>query len=338
MTASAFPARAFPAPAFPARAQTGFSLIELMVALLLGLLLMSGIIAVYLESKRGFVQDEAIARVQENGRYALRLLSREIAMAGFFGGVTELDLITSPAVADCQTWLLNPDEVIEVYNDADGGETTAFNNCFSAAIDAAGTDILAVRRASDAPLIEEGEWEDGFSALATGQYYLHNEAAGLGTAEIAVDTAINTSALTSAGSEADLWSYYGRIYYIGTEGGVPSLCVRSAETPTQTCLVSGIESLQVELGVDTDGDAIPDEFVSDQVADVAGALDADTVLAMRIHLLVRSVAPVRSSPTDSRTWTLGDETLTTNASADDQFYRRVFTATVTRNNQIFTTY
>lgn len=316
------------------RRQGGFSLVELMVALLLGLLLMSGVIAVYLESKRGFVQDEAIARVQENGRFALRLLSREITMAGFFGGVTELDRITSPAVADCQSWLLNPDQVVEVYNNADSGETGAFNTCFTAAISGAGTDILTVRRASDAPLIEEGEWEDGFSALTSGHYYLHNEASGLGTAEIAVDTAIDTGALTSPGSKADLWAYQGRIYYIGDEGGVPSLCMRSAQNTAQTCLVSGIESLQVELGVDTDGDAIPDEFVSDRVADAPGAVDVDTVLAMRIHLLVRSLAPVRTGPAESRTWTLGDQTLTTN----DQYYRRVFTTTVSRNNQVFTTY
>ncbi len=326
------------APAFPPRAQAGFSLIELMVALLLGLLLMSGIIAVYLESKRGFVQDEAISRVQENGRYALRLLSREIAMAGFFGGVTELDKITSPAVSDCQTWLLNPDEVIEVYDAADGGETGDFNSCFAAAIDGVDTDILAVRRASDAPLIQEGEWEDGFSSLTSGRYYLHTNASGMGDAEIAIDTGIDTSALTAVGSTADLWAYYGRIYYIGTESGVPSLCVRSVENTAQTCLVSGVESLQVELGVDTSGDGIPDEFVSDQVADVAGAVDADTVLSMRIHLLVRSLEPVRSSATESRDWVLGNQTLTTNATPDDQYYRRVFTTTVPRNNQVFTTF
>lgn len=322
------------ARAFPTRTQTGFSLIELMVALLLGLLLMSGIIAVYLESKRGFVQDEAIARVQENGRYALRLLSREIAMAGFFGGVTELDKVTSPAGGSaCQTWLLDPDEVIEVYDDADGGETTAFSDdCFSAAIDGVGTDILAVRRASDAPLIQNGEWEDGFSSLTGGRYYLHNESSGLGTSEIAEGEDINTSALTSPGSTADLWAYYGRIYYIGTENGVPSLCVRSVQNTAQTCLVNGIESLQVELGVDGDGDAIPEKFVSDHVA--AGDVEADTVLSMRVHLLVRSLAPVRTSAAQSRTWNLGNQTLTTN----DQFYRRVFTTTVPRNNQIFTTY
>jgi type IV pilus assembly protein PilW len=325
------------APRFPVPGQRGFSLVELMVALLLGLLLMSGIIAVYLESKRGWAQDEAIARVQENGRYALRLLSREIAMAGFFGGVTELDAVSSPAVSDCQTWLLDPDEVIEVYNKADTNAPAAFNSCFAATDVKADTDILATRRASDQPLIDDGEWEPGFAALTATQYYLNTISDGLGTAAIELGSALNTGALTAPGSTADVWAYQGRIYYIGTENGVPSLCVRSAQNTAQTCLVNGIESLQVELGLDTDGDGIPDEFVSDHVR--PGEVDADTVLAMRVHLLVRSIEPVRSSPTDSRTWTLGDQLpFTTNDSAADQFYRRLFTTTVPRNNQVFTTY
>ena len=339
------------APRFPAPGQRGFSLIELMVALLLGLLLMSGIIAVYLESKRGWAQDEAIARVQENGRYALRLLSREIAMAGFLGGVTELDAVSSPAVSDCQTWLLKLDQKIDgpdensthknsfqSYNAADDSAPAAFGSCFGAADVVAGTDILAIRRASDTPLILAGEWHNDFTSLTSSAYYLHNDDSGLGDSEIVLGSALDTSELTAADSTADVWAYYGRIYYIGIENGVPSLCVRSVQNTAQTCLVSGIESLQIELGVDTDGDAIPDEFVSDRVADAPGAVDPDTVLSIRLHLLVRSLEPVRSSPTDSRTWSLGDQTLTTNASAADQFYRRVFTTTVPRNNQVFTTF
>lgn len=324
----------------PPQAQSGFSLVELMIALLLGLLLMSGIIAVYLESKSSFVQDEAISRVQENGRFALRLLTREIAMGGFYGGATEPAAITSPAVADCQTWLLDPDQVIETYNNANGGETTAFNNCFTAAITGAGTDILAVRRASDQPLILHGQWQTGFSALTAGQYYLHTDNSGLGLGEIKVgsDLSPSISTLTATGSTADVWDYFGRIYYIGTDpvgtGGIPSLCTRTAQSTAQACLVSGVESLQLELGVDISGDGIPDEFVSGAVKSGVGGVDVATVVSMRIHLLVRSLAPVRNFAAESRTWALGDQTLTT----DDQYYRRVFTATVPRNNQVFTTF
>ena len=318
------------------RRQGGFSLVELMVALLLGLLLMSGIIAVYLESKNNFVQDEAISRVQENGRYALRLLTREIAMGGFYGGATDPAAITSPAGSTCQHWLLNPDQVIETYNKAGTGtgENAAFGSCFGSPSGVvADTDVIAVRRASDRPVILHGQWQTGFSApLTAGQYYLHTDNSGLGSTEIQPGSALSPSTLTATGSTADLWDYFGRIYYIGTENGVPSLCTRSAQNTTQTCLVSGVESLQLELGVDRKGDGIPDEFISDAVK--SGGVDVATVISMRVHLLMRSLEPVRNFAAESRTWELGDQTLTTN----DQYYRRVFTATVPRNNQVFTTF
>ena len=315
--------------------QGGFSLVELMIALLLGLLLMSGIIAVYLEGKNNFVQDEAISRVQENGRFALRLLSREIAMGGFYGGVTDPTSITSPAVSDCKTGLLNPDQIVETYNKADGGETSAFNSCFPAAITGVDTDILAVRRASDRPVILHGQWQTGFSELTPGQYYLHTDNSGLGLSEIKLGSVLTPGigTLVATGSTADVWDYFGRIYYIGTENGIPSLCVRSVEDIDQTCLVNGIESLQLELGVDTSGDGIPDEFISGAV-NSSGGVDVTTVVSMRIHLLVRSLAPVRNFAAQTRSWVLGDQALTTN----DQYYRRVFTTTVPRNNQVFTTF
>ncbi|MGB5097525.1 MAG: PilW family protein [Porticoccaceae bacterium] len=320
-----------------AQRQGGFSLVELMIALLLGLLLMSGIIAVYLEGKNNFVQDEAISRVQENGRFALRLLSREIAMGGFYGGATEPAAITSPTAGDaCTTWLLNPDQVVETYNKAGTGtgENAAFGTCFGSPSGVvADTDVIAVRRASDRPVILHGQWQTGFSApLTAGQYYLHTDNSGLGLSEIKLGSALSASTLTATGSTADLWDYFGRIYYIGTENGVPSLCTRSAQDTAQTCLVSGVESLQLELGVDTSGDGIPDRFISGAVA--ASGVDVATVVSMRIHLLVRSQDKVRNFPAQSRTWVLGDQTLTTN----DQYYRRVFTATVPRNNQVFTTF
>ncbi|MFZ2209109.1 MAG: PilW family protein [Porticoccaceae bacterium] len=325
----------------PRQSQSGFSLVELMIALLLGLLLMSGIIAVYLESKNSFVQDEAISRVQENGRFALRLLTREIAMGGFYAGVTDPGAISAATVVGdaCATWLLNPTQVIETYDNADGSsEEAALGTCTLAAV--VGTDVLAVRRASDKPLIHDGNWQDDFETdgLTDAQYYLHTESSGLGPAEIRLGSALDGAALTTSTSTADVWNYFGRIYYIGTDpegtGGIPSLCTRTAQNTDQACLVSGVESLQIELGIDQSGDGIPDEFVPGAVSPGVGGVDVATVVSMRVHLLVRSPELARNFPAESRTWVLGDQTITTN----DQYYRRVFTTTVPRNNQIFTTY
>ncbi len=62
---------------------SGFALIELLIAMVLGLLLMTGAIQVMLSSKQTFRANEDISRIQENGRFALDVLIRDVRMAGF---------------------------------------------------------------------------------------------------------------------------------------------------------------------------------------------------------------------------------------------------------------
>ena len=65
------------------RQQLGLSLVELMVALVLGLVLMTGIIQVFLSSRQTYATNEAMARMQENGRFALEFISRSARLAGY---------------------------------------------------------------------------------------------------------------------------------------------------------------------------------------------------------------------------------------------------------------
>lgn len=63
----------------------GLSLVELMIALLIGSILMLGLIEVFAASRTAYRMSEGIARVQENGRFALDYLQRDIRMVGHFG-------------------------------------------------------------------------------------------------------------------------------------------------------------------------------------------------------------------------------------------------------------
>ena len=65
--------------------QYGLTLVELMVAILLSMLLAAGIIQIYLGNKQTYTFQEAMSRNQENGRYAIEILSRDLRMAGFTG-------------------------------------------------------------------------------------------------------------------------------------------------------------------------------------------------------------------------------------------------------------
>ena len=139
----------------------GLSLVELLIALLLGVFLSAGVVSAYLGSKQNYFYEEQAARLQENGRYAMQILQRELAMAGFFGGVLAMDAVRPAQVdIDCSDaqWALAGGSPVELVNDYSGQPApvssgfTVFT-CLDAADIAPFTDVLAVRRtASDASL------------------------------------------------------------------------------------------------------------------------------------------------------------------------------------------
>lgn len=66
----------------------GVSLIELMIAMVLGLLLLGAVIQLFVGSKVTYTSNEAVARIQENGRFSMQLLQREfrdVRSRGFCG-------------------------------------------------------------------------------------------------------------------------------------------------------------------------------------------------------------------------------------------------------------
>ena len=67
------------------RAALGFSLVELMVALALGLAVTTLVGRVWMNNRQSFRNQDNRARILENGRFALQLLERELRLAGYKG-------------------------------------------------------------------------------------------------------------------------------------------------------------------------------------------------------------------------------------------------------------
>ncbi|MDH3640235.1 MAG: PilW family protein, partial [Gammaproteobacteria bacterium] len=65
--------------------QKGVTLVEVMIGMLLGLFLMGGILQVFSSSRQTYRVHEATSRMQESGRMALEVLSRDIRMADYWG-------------------------------------------------------------------------------------------------------------------------------------------------------------------------------------------------------------------------------------------------------------
>lgn len=67
------------------RTARGFSLVELMIALAIGSVLIIGAVYVYSQSRITSAVNDTIARLQENGRYALSLIETDVQLAGYYG-------------------------------------------------------------------------------------------------------------------------------------------------------------------------------------------------------------------------------------------------------------
>lgn len=70
-------------PIRPDRHNAGFSLVELMIALVVGLLLLAGVLQILLGNRESFDAQRAKAHIQENARLASFVLENAIAHAGF---------------------------------------------------------------------------------------------------------------------------------------------------------------------------------------------------------------------------------------------------------------
>jgi len=65
--------------------QSGVSLIELMIALVIASLVTLGMIQIFIGSKVAYQVQEGLSRIQENGRFSLQYLERNARLAGYMG-------------------------------------------------------------------------------------------------------------------------------------------------------------------------------------------------------------------------------------------------------------
>ena len=78
----------------PKRAR-GVSLIELMIALLIGTIMVLGLVQVFSASRTAYQLSQGIARNQENARFAIDFLTRDLRMAGHMGCVNDQSLLSA---------------------------------------------------------------------------------------------------------------------------------------------------------------------------------------------------------------------------------------------------
>ncbi|MDQ2068806.1 PilW family protein [Natronospira bacteriovora] len=106
--------------------QGGLTLVELMIAMVLGSLLMIGAVQLFSGMRTAYQLNEGLSRVQESGRFAIDLLSQDLRMAGYMGCTSNpnfLDIGIAPYLADddVDQFYLNFTRGVEGYEAVDTG-------------------------------------------------------------------------------------------------------------------------------------------------------------------------------------------------------------------------
>lgn len=128
----------------PASAQAGFSLVELMISLVLGLIVIGGVTTVFLSNQQSYRSNEGLSQLQENSRIAFELMARDIRQAGLTGcgnnGRIANVLANGPNATTTPGWYADFDNAVLGYegDEDDPGITTGT----SVAERVAGTDSM----------------------------------------------------------------------------------------------------------------------------------------------------------------------------------------------------
>lgn len=314
--------------------QLGLTLIELMISIVIGALVLLGTVSLFQQSRLSSAQDERIARMQEAGRFALRHFSRELSMAGYWGGLLDLAGVSLNATAvagtDClgTGWIYDFDDSIEFSNDVSASPYT----CISGAELKTGTDILAVKHLSDRPVLSVDDVGNVTGSVEADQAYFKTN--GEAAVVYEYNSGIPQEGPAASGISTVLFDIFGyvptityvRPYSTVAGDGIPTLVRQALSEDDMVAepLVEGVERFQIEFGVDSsDADLAADYYTANPSATEI----SDSVTA-RVFVLIRSVDPV-AGYTNGKTYNLGSLTLT---APSDAYYRRVYSTTVQLKN------
>jgi len=303
------------------RQQHGFSLVEMMLAMLIGIIIMGGIISVYTNTRDAQQVSEDQVHLVSDARFAIDTIAYDLRHAGVFGGTNlpstimchkgDVNCPTALATAtgDCGTrWYL--DITVPIFaSEASNPYTTCPIASYRA-----NTDLLVVRYADSNPVAAA-------SLAASTAYVRSNYQAGelfIGTTQPTIPD--DTSALTNN------HLLVSRAYYVSdftdySGDGLPSLRrvdLVAGPIVQDQMILPGVENMQIQFGVDTNQDRSVDQYVN---ADLVA--DWTKVYSARVWVLVRGQTKDKTVDT-SQTFTIAGNSV----SFGNDGYRRLLVSSV----------
>lgn len=368
----------------------GVSLIEMMIALAIGTFLILGLARVFSASRTAYQLSEGVSRVQENGRFAIDFIQRDLRMVGHMGCVNDQAHLQNagallnrvPAGSAGVNSGVNFPLGIQAYEATKTSEftmnlgtaastwTPALPNAVASLNPLPGSDVLQLRfLASEGAAVEtivvsgttstitvaDGRWV----ALTQGGV-VNPTMFGLADCsfvDLFLPTATNETARTvtvnavldrftpQPAGQTMLYRLESVVYFVraGTAGGRSLWRARSNTNGSYAApeeLVEGIESLQLQLGLDRNSGAMPAESPSGYVGNfVRPSAMATTEPAWRsvgaVRLGVLASSPDRAAAGQA---TVGRSVLGvtfTPTDAADTRYRFGYESTIAMRNRLY---
>ncbi|HET7586677.1 MAG TPA: PilW family protein [Gammaproteobacteria bacterium] len=288
-----------------ARDQRGLSLVELMIAMVLGLILIGGVIEIYLSSRASYRLTNALAEVQEKGRFAIGFIVRNARMAGYVGCNGDLGAPNNVLEESAKsTFPFNFKDGVKGY-DAQSLTSASWNPVIP--VDASGepvvdpvygTDVIAIRgmqgegvklteamptTSAELKVASTGNLQEGDVVMisdcsASTVFQITQVQTSAGHVQHNTGSSLNAKKDLGAAFQqgARIQKVSNIIYFIRASDGSHSCdtytCglwrqVGNAASPEE--LVRGVTDMQVLYGYDADLNGIPDSYCT--AADITAA-------------------------------------------------------------------
>ena len=328
--------------------RTGFTLVELMVAMAIASVLLVALAAMFVNTSAARGEMDKASRQIETGRYAMQILADEMAHAGYYGALANppsLPVTVTSLPDPCDFAVATVQGSVAIPLQGYAGKPTSAALGISCIDAAAGykpnTAVIVVKRA---------DTSIAATAATAGFYNIQTSGCAGDAVRYILDSPSATFNLHANGSPgclpltgapaAKITPIYSRIFYISTcsnasctasgHDSIPTL-KRIDLTPTAmsapVALVDGIEDMQFEYGIDTAAaDGTPDSYTT-----TPSFANWSNVMAVRAHILARNI-DATPGYTDVKTYTLGAATPYTPTGADVHYRRHVYSELVRLTN------
>ena len=297
-------------------------MVELLIAVALGIVLSWAILDVTLNSSRTARELEFTSEMIENGRYLTRLLGGELQLAGFYGRLEDYsdDTVTAqpdPCTGLSSASLRNGMNYPLLGLDGVAAGTTTCNGD----VLLTGSDALLIRRADTTSV-------NSTAGLVAARHYLQ-ETITAAVLDLGSNIASFNLLEKDGTTVAAIREYHQDIYFVDTDNVFNRLSLINGAYTVEP-LVEGVDDFQLVYGIDRSGDGVANADGGNAafVELPASASEWEDVVSVKIFLLLSSTsnAPGLS---DGKTYSYADRAGIT---FSDSKKRRLFSAVARLTN------